>query len=108
MVYGDFTERRILIYSRTTCIYKPPAKHKSIELWAFPFNARFNYSAAPRALKLYRTVYSLKTRRQSFHTFTRPFFLNDATVYTAFISNGMERVFLTHTLHVQYLAALPW
>ena len=25
--------------------------HKSIELWAFPFNARFNYSTAP---KLYR------------------------------------------------------
>ena len=67
--------------------YKPPAMHKSIELWAFPFNARFNYSAA---LKLYQTVYSLKTRRRSFHTFTRPLFLNDATVYTAFISNGME------------------
>ena len=25
-----------------------------------------------------------------FHTFTRLLFLNDATVYTAFISNGME------------------
>ena len=73
--------------------YKPPAMHKSIELWAFPFNARFNYSAAPHALKLYQTVYSLKTRRRSFHTFTRPLFLNDATVYTAFIFNGMERVF---------------
>ena len=73
--------------------YKPPAMHKSIELWAFPFNARFNYSAAPRALKLYQTVYLLKTRRRSFHTFTRLLFLNDAIVYTAFISNGMERFF---------------
>ena len=73
--------------------YKPPAMHKSIELWAFPFNARFNYSAAPRALKLYQTVYSLKTQRRSFLTFTRPLFLNDATVYTAFISNGMESFF---------------
>ena len=73
--------------------YKLPAIHKSIELWAFPFNARFNYSAAQRALKLYPTVYSLKTRRRSFYTFTRPSFLNDATVYTAFISNGMESFF---------------
>ena len=61
--------------------YNPPALHKSIELWAFPFNTRFNYSAAPRALKLCQTVYSLKTRRRSFHTFTRPLFLNGATVY---------------------------
>ena len=72
MVYGDYTERRILIYSRTT-LYMLPAVHKSIELWAFPFNARFNYSAAPQALKLYPTVYSLKKRRRSL-------FLNDATV----------------------------
>ena len=48
---------------------------------------------APRALKLYQTVYSLKTRRRSFHTFTRPLFLNDSTVCFIFISNGMERFF---------------
>ena len=90
MVYSDYTERRILIYSQN---YKPPAMHKSIELWEFPFNVHFNYSAAPHALKLYRTVYSPKTRRRSFHTFTQPLFLNDATVYTAFISNGMDIYF---------------
>ena len=59
--------------------YKPPAMHKSIELWPFPFNARFNCSAAPRALKL---------------------FLNDATVYTPFISNGMERFFAAYYMYI--------
>ena len=61
---------------------KPPAMHKLIELRAFPLNAHFNYSAAPRTLKLYQTVYSLKTRRRSF---TRPLFLNDATVYGVYL-----------------------
>ena len=53
--------------------------------------------SSPRvnALKLYQTVYSLKTRRRSFHTFTWPLFLNDATVYTA--------VVFTHTVHVHVL-----
>ena len=97
MVYGDYTERRILIY------YKPPAVHKSIELWVFPFNARFNYSAAPHAFKLYRTVYSLKTRRRSFHTFTRPLFLNDATVYTAFIPTVWKKVFAVYCTCIHIL-----
>ena len=91
MVYCDYTERRILIYSRTTS--HQPCMHMSIKLWAFPFNAHFIYSTGLYALKLYHTVYSLKIRRRSFHTFMRPLFLNDATIYTAFISNGMKSFF---------------
>ena len=73
MVYSDYTERRILFYSQN---YKRPATQKSIYI----VNARFNYSAAPRALKFYLTVYTLKKRRRSFHTVALPVFLNDATV----------------------------
>ena len=40
---------------------------------AFLFNARFNYSAAPRVLKFYRTVYLLKKWHRSFHTVALPF-----------------------------------
>ena len=95
-VFKNFTT----IYSQN---YKPPAMHKSIKRWAFRLNAHFNYSAVPRALKLYQTVYSLITRRRSFHTFTQPLFLNDATVYTAFISNGMESFVLMHMILYMYM-----
>ena len=53
MVYSDYTERQLLFYSQN---YKRPATQKSIEHRAFLFNAHFNYSAALRALRLYRTV----------------------------------------------------
>ena len=82
MVYGDYTERRILIYSRT--ISRQPRKSRS-NFGRSHLTPALIYNAAPRALKLYRTVYSLKMRRRSFHLHATVL-LNDATVYTAFIN----------------------
>ena len=88
--------------------YKPPATHRSIELWAFPFNARFNYSAAPRVLKLYRTVYSLKTRCRSFHTFMRPVVFERRYRLYGVYFQLYGKVFLMHTVRVQWLVADPY
>ena len=77
MVYSDYTERQILIYSQN---YKPMAIHKSNVCCAFICNVLFN-TAALRALNWYWTIYPLKTRSRSFsHGRATVVVENDATV----------------------------
>ena len=99
MVYSDY------IYIQSDEFFLLPELQAANLHRAFLFNARFNYSAAPRALKLYLTVYSLKKQRRSFHTVALPFFFERRYRLDGVYFQRYGKFFLTHTVSPMNLHA---